>query len=81
MTILRMVYFFRSICIIFFFICNIDKLFLLGVTSDAALDVFITPFIIYCSFKIVIPSLRKSFASWFLLDKKEIHQAVCIFLF
>ncbi|MED2737121.1 CPBP family intramembrane glutamic endopeptidase [Bacillus toyonensis] len=77
MTIIRMICLF--IVMLGFMVCFglIDRMFHLGLTSDSGIEVFLMPFIFILALIIVNPSLRKDFIDRFLIDKENIHQAIC----
>ncbi|WP_338450112.1 CPBP family intramembrane glutamic endopeptidase [Niallia oryzisoli] len=73
----RMLYFIGVLTLLTIIMVFLDNAFHLGLTSDAGLDIFITPLVMICSLIIVYPMLRSDFNKWFLLDKKKLHQAIC----
>lgn len=78
MNIIRMLYMLGFMIMTTLIFVALDLLLQLGLTSsEETLNIFIIPFITICSFIFFLPVLRKSFFAWFLLDKKEIHQAIC----
>ncbi|MGN5650928.1 CPBP family glutamic-type intramembrane protease [Bacillus sp. Brlt_9] len=77
MTIIRMVSIFIVMVGFMFCFGLIDRIFHLGLTSERSIEVFLTPFIFISALIIVIPSLRKDFVDRFLIDKENIHKAIC----
>lgn len=54
-----------------------DKFFQLGLTSDAAIDIFTLPFMYIITLLIFLPQARKKFVSWFILKREETYKSVC----
>jgi membrane protease YdiL (CAAX protease family) len=55
-----------------------DNILKFGLSSDEGINIFIVPFSLCWSWVIVHTALRKDFFKRFILNKKNIHLAICI---
>lgn len=59
------------------FIVFLDLWLNLGLVSDEAARIFISPLIIIFGLLLFVPVIRKEFVKWFVLDKKRMDKVIC----